>query len=148
MKDLPSGSYELNIYSGETDYYGQGNLDITFNVKTPSDEAFLYTIIQILIVGGIVLAVGFSAYIYAYQKVLKYPKPVRKVRKYKNNLKKRTFKGPEVAPREQVFDNLYKYNLGEVGKAVKVRNMNLSAIAKQPLDKALKKSSEGQDTQK
>ncbi|MBN1801148.1 MAG: hypothetical protein JW891_06545 [Candidatus Lokiarchaeota archaeon] len=147
LTNLPSGNFELNMYSGETDYYGQGNLDITFNVKNPSDESFLYTIIWILIIGGIILAVGFSGYIYAYQKVLKYPKPVRKVRKYKNNLKKRTFKGPEVVPREQAFDQLYKNDLGEVGRTVKIKNMDLSSIAKQPLDKALKKTPDEENKQ-
>ncbi|MFX1398359.1 MAG: hypothetical protein ACFFAS_15115 [Promethearchaeota archaeon] len=141
LRNLPAGTYDLDIYVVATDYYGYEKITIRLNVVNPNaaETAFLEMVIQILIIVGIAGAIGFSAYIYAYQKVLKYPKPVRKVRKYKSNLRKRSFKGPEVEPREQSFDSLYQKELGDVGKSIKTKTTDPSIIAKQPLDEALKK---------
>ncbi|MFW9898655.1 MAG: hypothetical protein ACFFDO_05285, partial [Candidatus Thorarchaeota archaeon] len=42
-----------------------------------------------------------------YQRVLKYPKPVRKIRKYRRSLKKTKMPKVEIIGREKAFSSIY-----------------------------------------
>ncbi|MHA1192194.1 MAG: hypothetical protein ACTSP9_07830, partial [Promethearchaeota archaeon] len=65
---------------------------------------------------------------FAYQRVLKYPKQVRKIRKYKSKIKKPKSTGIEIRSRDQLIEDTY---------AEKIR----------PLEKQLKRSPKaGKDT--
>ena len=48
-------------------------------------------ILIILIGVAISASIGLTVYLIAYQRVLKYPKPVRKVRNFRKNIKNKKF---------------------------------------------------------
>jgi len=68
---------------------------ISYDILIPTDYFDLFLLVFILISIGVSCL---AAYIIYYQKVLKYPKQVRKVRKYRNTLNK------EKAPEFQITD--------------------------------------------
>jgi len=69
----------------------------------------------------LVVTGGLGGYLYLYQKILKYPKPVRKVRKYRFSLKKK--KGPDVTitGRESAFHAIYGREMGKISGSLKVK---------------------------
>jgi len=73
----------------------------------------------ILTIIGIVTAVAVAGYLYAYQKVLKYPKTVRKVRKYRKKLRKKTPPHMDITDRKQAFGTAYDNELGSSSKHLK-----------------------------
>ena len=80
-------------------------LNISYVVIIPLEQTLLFQILFILsFIGAIILA----TYILIYQRILKYPKPVRKVRRYKKTLRRK--KGPEIPIlyRELAFRGAYK----------------------------------------
>ncbi|MFX0042455.1 MAG: hypothetical protein ACFE8L_06055 [Candidatus Hodarchaeota archaeon] len=76
---------------------------------------------RILFIAALIIAAGLGGYLYLYQKILKYPKPVRKVRKYRFSLKKK--KGPDVSivGREKAFNVIYASELSKTSGFLKVR---------------------------
>jgi hypothetical protein len=76
---------------------------------------------RILFIVALIVAAGLGGYLYLYQKVLKYPKPVRKVRKYRFSLKKK--KGPDVSivGREKAFNVIYASELSKTSGFLKVK---------------------------
>jgi len=81
-------------------------------------EPWVFT--TLLIVASVVTA-GISGYLIAYQRVLKYPRPVRKVRKFKRTLNKRTTPDMPIMPREIAFKKSYNKALGSEAKFLKLR---------------------------
>ncbi len=74
-----------------------------------------------LLVFASVATAGLGGYFIAYQRVLKYPRPVRKVMKYKRTL--RRSQTPEVAimPRDIAFNMAYTHELATTSKLLKIK---------------------------
>ncbi|MFX1275787.1 MAG: hypothetical protein ACFFAT_12150 [Promethearchaeota archaeon] len=131
MTDNGDGTYEVILGVLAADVYTIDiRVDAGFNyeiereeytvvVKLSTQDEFLLNLVRILIIVGVVGTIGFSSYIYAYQKVLKYPKPVRKVRKFKSKLRKKGGVSTDFVPREKSFEESFKNNLGITGKSIK-----------------------------
>ena len=131
MTDNNDGTYSVTLSAAPADAYSiiikvDAGLnyeiiieEFTVVVELSSQDAFLITLVQILISVGIVGAIGFTSYIYAYQKVLKFPKPVRKVRKFKKKLRKKGVGSIDVISRENAFEQVYGENLGLASKGLK-----------------------------
>ena len=60
---------------------------------------------------SVTAAIIVGSYVVLYQKVLKYPKPVRKVHKTKKMIKKNKFKDLNILNREETFNALYEVEL-------------------------------------
>ena len=67
-------------------------------------EPWIFT--TLLIVASII-ATGVGSYLVAYQKVLKYPRPVRKVRKFKRTLRRKRTPNVVIFNREKAFRRIY-----------------------------------------
>ena len=67
-------------------------------------EPWIFT--TLLIVASII-ATGVGSYLVAYQKVLKYPRPVRKVRKFRKTLKRKRTPNVIIFNRERAFRRTY-----------------------------------------
>ncbi|MFX1275788.1 MAG: hypothetical protein ACFFAT_12155, partial [Promethearchaeota archaeon] len=113
------GLYTFYITAFKDDNYEFATKTVYVNIKTSANDAFLIFIIQVLAAVGIIGAIAFSSYIYAYQKVLKFPKPVRKVRKFKSKLRKKRSVSVDIVPREKAFEESYKEKWGLAGKSLK-----------------------------
>lgn len=93
------------------------DFQITYIVITSetSEEPFLSRVLLIIasIVGLIV-----ASYLIAYQKILKYPKPVRKVRKYKRTLRKGK-PSVDILDRKKSFDKEFNKELHNTSSYIK-----------------------------
>ncbi|MFX1258427.1 MAG: hypothetical protein ACFFAN_11245, partial [Promethearchaeota archaeon] len=86
------------------------SLVISYDVLNPPAESILF---QILLIIASVAAGSIASYLIYYQRVLKYPKPVRKVRKYRRTLKKRRTPDVSITSRERAFKALYSAELSK-----------------------------------
>ncbi|TFG08339.1 MAG: hypothetical protein EU539_02580 [Promethearchaeota archaeon] len=80
-------------------------LYITYDIYLSAEQSLIF---QILLIIGIIVLTSFTGYIIYYQKVLKYPKPVRKVRKYRKTLNKSNPPNISITSRESAFKSSYK----------------------------------------
>ncbi|MFX0187820.1 MAG: hypothetical protein ACFE8A_08795 [Candidatus Hodarchaeota archaeon] len=69
------------------------------------EEPWFNLLIAIAAIGGAVCLGGYLVY---YIRVLKYPKPVRKVRKYRRTLKRKKMPSVEIISRENAFNSIYR----------------------------------------
>jgi len=111
-------------------------LEITYNLYVKYQKSFLF---EILLTLAIIASGCLGGYFILYQRVLKYPKPVRKTRKFRFSLKKE--KPPDVAiiGRESAFKSLYNKELGKTA-SIRVRTPKLSQISSNMTQKSINKS--------
>lgn len=138
LTNIPEGSFTLtlNAYKGED--YDFTSYELVISVIRPPEEILLFLIL--LIVSSIA-TVSALAYLYLYQKVLKYPKPVRKVRKYGKTLRKTKSPGVGITTREKAFKENYQNELTKIQKLLKRK----PAEATSKPDKMLMKPIESSD---
>jgi len=106
-------------------------------IETSSDifsEPWFFT--ALLVFASIITAI-IGGYLIAYQQVLKYPKPVRKARKFKRSLKRKNKPQVLIIPREIAFKRSYNKELSETSKLVKTSRIgvkeSLIGISEKPL---------------
>jgi hypothetical protein len=90
-------------------------------------------IFRILFIIAIAVAAGLSGYLYLYYKFLRYPRPVRKVRKYRSTLQKKGDPSTKIISRENALSALYATELGKTGKYAKVKPVQIQAESKPEL---------------
>jgi hypothetical protein len=74
-----------------------------------------------LLVFASVATAGLGGYFIAYQRVLKYPRPVRKVMKYKRTLRRSQKPDVAIMPRDVAFNMAYKHELATSTKLLKIK---------------------------
>jgi hypothetical protein len=133
LNNVPEGTYILTVSVYAGDDYDFERYRININVIRPPTETFLY---QVLTIVGIASAIGIGGYLVAYQRVLKYPQPVRKIHKYRNKLTKAKSPGVSIRSRDEILKELYKDELEPLEQEMKGS-----------MKDKLKKASETADTQ-
>ncbi len=120
LKDIPEGSFTLtlNAYKGED--YDFATYDIVITVIIPAEELFLFQLLALI--GGITAA-ALLTYLYLYQKIFKFPKPVRKVRKFKKSLSKKKAPKVDVIDRDKAFKSEYENQLSKTSKRLKMKHV-------------------------
>jgi len=135
LENIPPGTFTFTftVLNVSDDYLFERKT-ITLNVVSPPEEALLFQILTIVAVAAVI---GISSYFIAYQRILKYPKPVRKIHKFKKTLKKK--KGPdvEIVPSKVILTNLYKEELDPIAKLFKGK-IKPELSEQQPEQKPLK----------
>ncbi len=113
ISNIPVGSFTITItaFAGDDYDFQRYEIIVTVIAQPTMDNLFLILFI-ISVIGATIL----GSYFYAYQRYLKYPKPVRKVRKYKRTLKRKSTPSVHITSREKAFSMLYKEELGGVQK--------------------------------
>jgi len=120
---------ENNITISITDVYLDISWTETFDDPT---ESFLFVGLFILsVIGATVLA----AYLIAYQTYLKYPVPVRKVRKYRKTLSSNKTPGVGIVSQKTSFSKNYHTELKKTNKFLKGAPMNGKIMRDKLLDK-------------
>ncbi|MFX0187819.1 MAG: hypothetical protein ACFE8A_08790 [Candidatus Hodarchaeota archaeon] len=79
---------------------GDGKTKTTF-----IEEFWFFLLIAIIATAG---AICLGSYLVYYIRVLKYPKPVRKVRKYRRTLKRKKLPSVDIISREKAFNSIYR----------------------------------------
>ncbi len=162
LNNVPVGTHSVNISAFGSDIYSFKSYEIIINALRPKQNVLLF---QILLIIGIIASVVIGGYIYAYQKILKYPRQVRKVRKYRKTLRKKRAPSMVIKTREKTFNSEYQEELNKTSRFIKgkpsvkkseeqktpVKNIEkpkLNTGSKSKNDSKLNTSSKGFDKQK
>ncbi|MFX1551443.1 MAG: hypothetical protein ACFFB9_13930 [Promethearchaeota archaeon] len=74
-----------------------------------------------LLVFAIVATAGLGGYFIAYQRILKYPRPVRKVMKYRRTLRRTQEPEVVIIPRDVGFTMAYNHEIASTSKTLKIK---------------------------
>jgi hypothetical protein len=135
LTDLPIGTFIISITVYAGDDYEFINFQVTMNVIRPPENVLLF---QILTIAGLTAAIGVSVYLVAYQKILKYPKQVRKIHKFKSKLKKKKPLSIEISTRDAIIQKHYSEEIAALEKQIKRKLTSKSDITDIP-DKKMEK---------
>jgi len=113
---VPEGTYTIIISAYLGDIYDIQSFEITLTIIRPPEE-LLYIIIAL--VSTIVVGVALLGYLILYMRVLKYPKPIRKVRKYRRTLKSKNPPRTAIEPREGAVKSAYETQISNTKKFIK-----------------------------
>ncbi|MFX1476795.1 MAG: hypothetical protein ACFFCI_01565 [Promethearchaeota archaeon] len=102
---VPKGIHTIVVSAVGSNIYNFESLEITITAEREAGNTLLFMILTII---GIVTAIAVAGYLYAYQKVLKYPKTVRKVRKYRKRLNRKNAPHMDIKNREKAFNSAYE----------------------------------------
>jgi len=116
---------DRNMIISIDDVYLEISYTETFPDPTPIPEPVIF---RYLLLAAIIAALCISGYIIAYQKILKYPKPVRKVRKFRRTLKSENMPSTEITNRNDSFNKIYKKELTKTSKLLKTKSSQPSGI--------------------
>ncbi len=131
LRDVPEGSYSVIITAFVNDnyYFESYEIIVTAITKTTDDTLF-----QILFIISIIGAAVLGSYLIAYQRVLKYPKAVRKVRKYRTSLKRKSAPSLSITSREKGFRTIYKEEIENL-KKMKAKPVSKPPEIKEKIEK-------------
>lgn len=105
----------------------------TISDPPPNREPLIF---RILLIIASMIAASLGGYLYAYQKVLKYPHAVRKVRKFRRTLRKKSAPSTSIKSREKSFNKSYKKELSSSSKYTRgtpiVETGKYKGVAKSP----------------
>jgi len=116
LKNVPVGSYVITITATKGDDYEFERYEVTITVTNPPFEFLLFLI---LLIAAITTVISLVSYLILYKRVLQYPKPIRKVRKYRRTLRKTKQPNISVIPRKEAFDDRFKDEIGKSSKFLK-----------------------------
>ncbi len=138
LTDIPEGSFPLTINAYKGEDYDFTSYEIVISANIPIEDLLLFQLLSII--GGITAA-ALLTYLYLYQKIFKFPKPVRKVRKFSKTLRKTKSPGVDITAREKAFKVKYQ---SEIAKNAKFLKGKTTKVTPKP-DKILKEPIESSD---
>ncbi|KKL08161.1 hypothetical protein LCGC14_2578650, partial [marine sediment metagenome] len=125
IEKVPEGTYSLviTVLYGD-DIYNFESYEMI--IITDSSAVGGVLLFIILLTVFITTAIALGSYLYVYHKVLRFPKPVRKVRKYTRSLRKTKAPQVSILARKKAFDSTYKEELNKSsrflkGKPIKIK---------------------------
>ena len=131
---VQEGTYTIIISVAAGDEYDFKPFEITLVVvSSPVDILPFQIILIISIIGAILVGV----YLTLYLTILKYPKPIRKVRKYSRTLRKTKVSKTDVLDREKAFRTGYSDTTGNSSKFLKGK----PSTEEMKIDKLMEKTS-------
>lgn len=104
-------------------------------------------IFRMLVIVASLISLTIGGYLFAYQRVLKYPKPVRKVRKYRRTLRKNN-PSVEIIGQKRAFANEYKRELHATSSLLRGKPSEKITRVEDISKVEFKKASESKKTQK
>jgi len=114
LENVGLGTYRIIITVTESSgYYLFEDKEVTLSATISEGEVML---IWGSLIASIVAAITIGGYFIAYQRYLKYPKPVRKVHKFKRTLKRKSTPSVDIISRDDSFKSLHKEGLGKVSR--------------------------------
>ena len=116
LSSKPVGSYTLTLTASKGDLYDFQRYEITITIISPPDDFWIFII---LLITASVIVISLTSYLILYKRVLQYPKPVRKVRKYERTLRKTNDPKVTITPRKDSFGVTFKDEIGKSTKFLK-----------------------------
>ncbi|MHA1148858.1 MAG: COG1470 family protein [Promethearchaeota archaeon] len=114
LENVPEGTYTIEITGYKNDDYEFQSIKITLVVKYPAEDLF---ITQLIAISSFAAALTLGIYLVIYQKVLKYPISIRKIKKFRkniNNIKK--LDKLDIKSREEAFKEAFEDSIGNLIK--------------------------------
>ena len=113
------GTYIVTIYAFLGEDYDFEPIEIVISVvrEQTGDSGVYLGLLIFVSIGAAVL----TGYLIAYQRVLKFPKAVRKTRKYRRTLKRKSAPSVHIIGRETAFKSHYNANLGQFTGDLKLK---------------------------
>ncbi|MHA1986792.1 MAG: hypothetical protein ACW98D_09150 [Promethearchaeota archaeon] len=99
-------------------------------------------IFRTLLITASVIALILGGYLLAYQRVLKYPHAVRKVRKFKRTLRRKNAPSTDITSRKKAFKKSYKTEIKGTSHYLRGRPTKGSTLAKEGIKTSTPKTSE------
>ncbi len=118
LTDIPAGTHKITINAYGADKYNFVSLEIIVAAIPPANNSFIF---RILLTIAAIASIALAGYVYAYQKVLKFPRAVRKVRKYRRTLRKAKEPKISIFDRKKAFDNVYQKEISATSRFLKVK---------------------------
>ncbi len=115
LTNVPEGTYQITVSVYADDDYDFERLKLNLNVIRSPENVLLF---QVLTVIGIGAAIGIGGYLVLYQKIFRYPVPVRKVRKFKKALRKKKLPSVDISSRDAAFESKFKEEISISGKII------------------------------
>ncbi|MEE9379475.1 MAG: hypothetical protein V3V33_15725 [Candidatus Lokiarchaeia archaeon] len=132
LTNVPAGTHSVIINAFGSDKYNFISLEIIIVATKPGDASFLF---RVLLIVGIIVSIGLGGYLYAYQKVLKFPKAVRKVKKYRRTLRKTNAPRIDIQERKKAFNSAYLKELNKTSKFLKGKKAVEKIVKEKPTEK-------------
>lgn len=107
-------------------------LEVKYTIYLSEEESILY---QVLLVLVSIAAVSLIGYLIYYQKVLRYPKPIRKVRKVKKALNKKSFPDIKINTRNAQLKGTYSRKAGNLYRPKNRKKISSKDIKKNQREK-------------
>jgi len=114
LKDVPEGTYTITIsvYKAGGRYEFE-EFEVTLVVEQEEGEFWLWLVLFII---ACIAITALSAYFLYYYYVLRFPKPVRKVRKYRRTLKKKAAPSVDILSRDKAFGQTFSDKMKNIPK--------------------------------
>ncbi len=120
ISNLREGTYIVTIYAFLGENYNFEPIEIVLSVvREPTGDSGVLLGLLIVVSIGAAILVG---YIIAYQRIFKFPKAVRKVRKYRKSLRRKSAPSIHIIGREDAFKSHYNENLGKFTSDLKLKH--------------------------
>jgi len=119
LRNVPVGSYIITITASKGDNYEFERYVVTITVTNPPFDFLLFLILLITAITTVTVLVG---YLMLYKRVLQYPKPIRKVRKYQRTLRKSQDPNIKIIPRDKALLDRFKDEFDKSSKFLKVKS--------------------------
>ncbi|MBY8985431.1 MAG: hypothetical protein KGD65_10205, partial [Candidatus Lokiarchaeota archaeon] len=119
IPNFPEGTYSIIISAFVGDNYFVEDYEIIVAATSLVEEENI--IFPILFAISIILISSLAIYLYAYQTYLKFPKQVRKVRKYRKTLRRKDAPSITIIGRESALKSRYNENLGKDTSDLKLK---------------------------
>ena len=129
ISNIPEGTHSINITAFGSNIYNFNSYEIIVTAFNPRENLLLF---QILLIIGIIVSVTLGGYLYVYQKYLKFPKAVRKVRKFSKTLKKKNTPNVGVLNRKKAFIVTYREVLAKSSRFLKGKPVKHKLIREKP----------------
>ncbi|MFX1570785.1 MAG: hypothetical protein ACFFCV_20800 [Promethearchaeota archaeon] len=118
ISDVPEGSFIITVYAYAGDHYAFEPYEIVLSVIRPKQDLLLF---QGLLIGISIAAGILVSYLIVYMRVLRFPKPVRRVRKFRKSLKRKTAPNIKISSREKAFNSIYTTELSKTSSVLKLK---------------------------
>ena len=116
LTSKPAGTYTLTITIDKGDDYNFQRFQITIVITSPTDD---FLIFFIFLITAIVTVISLISYLVLYKTVLRYPKPVRKTRKYGRTLRKTNNPSVNISTRKDSFTASFKEEIAKSSKSLR-----------------------------
>ncbi|KKK52973.1 hypothetical protein LCGC14_3099440, partial [marine sediment metagenome] len=120
INNVPEGTHSLIINVFGSNIYNFESYEFIIIADVQKGGLLLF---QVLLTIFIITSVGLGGYLYVYQKVLIFPKPVRKVRKFQRTLRKAKTPRVDILGRKKAFDSTYKEELNKSSRFLKGKSI-------------------------